>query len=163
MYLQKGLSMANGSASSSRQAATRFVATAASPSFSSSTGSIEAMDVSRRSALLSATALLSLPYLVSPIPPAHASTTALAPAPVLFPRAIIGDDLSITRVIKGCWQLSGGHRGDSATDRTSGKSAIEDFSAFYDAGITSWDCADHYGPAEALIGRYLSKIHPKSI
>ena len=29
-------------------------------------------------------------------------------------------------------------------------------------GITSWDCADHYGPAEALIGRYL-KEHPAQV
>ncbi len=81
-------------------------------------------------------------------------------------------------MIKGCWQLSGGHRGDPQSDRTTGSQALEDFAAFYDAGggagfgiprhtrdilpsagITSWDCADHYGPAEALIGRYSSPVY----
>ncbi|KAG1671158.1 hypothetical protein FOA52_005412 [Chlamydomonas sp. UWO 241] len=36
-----------------------------------------------------------------------------------------------------------------------GSAARQDFQAFADAGITSWDCADHYGPAEKLIGRFL--------
>jgi len=66
----------------------------------------------------------------------------------------------VTQVIKGCWQLSGGHRGDGETDRTVGRAALEDFEAFYNAGITSWDCADHYGPAESLIGRYMRE-HPE--
>lgn len=59
----------------------------------------------------------------------------------------------IAQVIKGCWQLSGGHKGDSATDRTGGAAALEDFQTFFNAGITTWDAADHYGPAEDLIGR----------
>jgi aryl-alcohol dehydrogenase-like predicted oxidoreductase len=40
-----------------------------------------------------------------------------------------------SQVIKGCWQLGGGHRGDPATDRTSGASAVEDFKKFYEAGV----------------------------
>lgn len=63
--------------------------------------------------------------------------------------------LEISRVIKGCWQLSGGHGGDRSTDRTSGNAAVQDFQAFVDAGITTFDTADIYGPSEQLIGRYL--------
>jgi predicted oxidoreductase len=37
---------------------------------------------------------------------------------------------------------------------------LQDFGTFYQAGITSWDAADHYGPAEVLIGRYLQQ-HPE--
>ncbi|EFJ45917.1 hypothetical protein VOLCADRAFT_105794 [Volvox carteri f. nagariensis] len=59
-------------------------------------------------------------------------------------------------VVKGCWQLSGGHRGDRTSDRTSGLAAVEDFGRFAAAGITTFDAADHYGPAETLIGRYLA-------
>ena len=43
-------------------------------------------------------------------------------------------------VIKGCWQLSGGHKGDPADDRTSkDKGAVEDFETFVNAGITTFD------------------------
>ena len=58
------------------------------------------------------------------------------------------------QVIKGCWQLSGGHRGDAASDRTSGSEAEQDFAAFAAAGVTTFDTADHYGPSEQLIGGY---------
>lgn len=37
---------------------------------------------------------------------------------------------------------------------------MQDFAAFYAASITTWDAADHYGPAEVLIGRYLQE-HPE--
>ncbi len=85
-------------------------------------------------------------------------------------------------------------RGDTATDRTSGQAALDDFTAFYQAGaltisccsrlsglrwgapqrshprpptllacwpanrvsgITSFDMADHYGPAEQLVGQWI--------
>ncbi|GLC40730.1 hypothetical protein PLESTM_001106100 [Pleodorina starrii] len=71
-------------------------------------------------------------------------------------RIDLAPGLNISRVVKGCWQLSGGHRGDRESDRTSGQAAVEDFAKFAAAGITTFDAADHYGPAEALIGRYLA-------
>lgn len=54
----------------------------------------------------------------------------------------------ISRVIKGGWQLAGGH---GAVDRQAG---IEDMIAFADAGITTFDCADIYTGVEALIGAF---------
>jgi hypothetical protein len=30
----------------------------------------------------------------------------------------------VSKVIKGCWQLSGGHKGDKQTDRTGGEAAV---------------------------------------
>jgi hypothetical protein len=45
----------------------------------------------------------------------------------------------------GCWQLSGGHRGDKESDRTGGREAVEDWAAFLAAGVTTSDMADHYG------------------
>ncbi|WP_417417907.1 aldo/keto reductase [Hoeflea sp.] len=54
----------------------------------------------------------------------------------------------ISRVIKGGWQLAGGH-GD--IDR---QTSIEDMIAFADAGITTFDCADIYTGVEALIGGF---------
>ncbi|AKH98959.1 putative oxidoreductase, aryl-alcohol dehydrogenase like protein [Hoeflea sp. IMCC20628] len=54
----------------------------------------------------------------------------------------------ISRVIKGGWQLAGGH---GEIDR---QSVIEDMVAFADAGITTFDCADIYTGVEALIGLF---------
>ncbi|OCW59464.1 aldo/keto reductase [Hoeflea olei] len=54
----------------------------------------------------------------------------------------------ISRVIKGGWQLAGGH---GEIDRRTG---IEDMIAFADAGITTFDCADIYTGVEALIGEF---------
>ena len=59
------------------------------------------------------------------------------------------------QVIKGNWQLSGGHKGDSADDRTAGSRAVRDFQSFVDAGITTLDTADIYGPSEKLIGDFV--------
>lgn len=55
---------------------------------------------------------------------------------------------SISRLIKGGWQLAGGH-GPIETGE-----AIADMDRFADAGITTFDCADIYTGVEALIGRW---------
>src|SRR6516164_5068261 len=57
-------------------------------------------------------------------------------------------DLGICRIVNGMWQVSGGH-GAINPDR-----AVEAMFAYHDAGFTTWDLADHYGPAEDLIGRF---------
>ncbi|MDW4499995.1 aldo/keto reductase [Sulfitobacter sp. D35] len=54
----------------------------------------------------------------------------------------------ISRVIKGGWQLAGGH-GEIDT-----RTSIEDMIAFADAGITTFDCADIYTGVEELIGAF---------
>ena len=46
------------------------------------------------------------------------------------------------------WQVSGAH---GAIDPAR---AVEAMFAYHDAGFTSWDLADHYGPAEDLIGEF---------
>jgi aryl-alcohol dehydrogenase-like predicted oxidoreductase len=51
-------------------------------------------------------------------------------------------------VLNGMWQVSGGH---GAVDPAR---AIEEMFAYHDAGFTTWDLADHYGPAEDFIGRF---------
>lgn len=55
---------------------------------------------------------------------------------------------TISRIIKGGWQLAGGH---GAIDR---KASVEDMIAFADAGITTFDCADIYTGVEELIGAF---------
>ena len=54
----------------------------------------------------------------------------------------------IARLIKGGWQLAGGH-GDIARD-----AAIADMAAYVDAGFTTFDCADIYTGVEDLIGAF---------
>ena len=69
-------------------------------------------------------------------------------------------DVIPSRVIKGCWQLGGGHRGDPGSDRTSGNEAQQDFAPFVAAGVTTFDTGPEacgYGPSELVIGEALKK------
>lgn len=66
------------------------------------------------------------------------------------------DDLNICRVLNGMWQVSGAH-GYIEPAR-----ALAEMFAYHDAGFTTWDLADHYGPAEDFIGEFrreLAKRH----
>ena len=54
----------------------------------------------------------------------------------------------ISRVIRGGWQLAGGH-GEVERSRVT-----QDLAAFYDAGVTTFDCADIYTGVEEMIGDF---------
>ncbi|MGD1838145.1 MAG: aldo/keto reductase [Nitrososphaeraceae archaeon] len=64
----------------------------------------------------------------------------------------LSPDLTIHRIVNGMWQVAGGH-GNINQDL-----AIEDMIRYHDAGFTSWDLADIYGPAEDFIGLFKNKI-----
>ncbi len=66
------------------------------------------------------------------------------------PRVELAPGYSISRILKGGWQLAGGH---GAVDA---RAALDDMARFVDAGITTFDCADIYTGVEALIGRFLA-------
>jgi aryl-alcohol dehydrogenase-like predicted oxidoreductase len=55
---------------------------------------------------------------------------------------------TISRVIHGGWQLAGGH------GTIDSKIAVADLTAFCEAGIFTFDCADIYTGVEALIGEF---------
>ena len=55
---------------------------------------------------------------------------------------------SISKVIKGGWQLSSGHSLDSAISQ---ESAISDILTFIDAGITTLDFGDIYTGVEETV------------
>jgi aryl-alcohol dehydrogenase-like predicted oxidoreductase len=57
-------------------------------------------------------------------------------------------DLDICRILNGLWQVSGTH---GAIDSPR---AIDAMFAYHEAGFTTWDLADHYGPAEDFIGTF---------
>ncbi|MEW6493493.1 MAG: aldo/keto reductase [Cyanobacteriota bacterium] len=61
-------------------------------------------------------------------------------------------DLNICRILNGMWQVSGAH------GRIDPKQAIETMFKYMDAGFTTWDLADHYGPAEDFIGEFRRQI-----
>jgi aryl-alcohol dehydrogenase-like predicted oxidoreductase len=67
-------------------------------------------------------------------------------------RAPLATGYSISRIIKGGWQLAGGH---GPVDR---EAALEDMGRFVEAGITTFDCADIYTGVEALIGEFLRRL-----
>ncbi|GFR48697.1 hypothetical protein Agub_g10653 [Astrephomene gubernaculifera] len=75
------------------------------------------------------------------------------------PQVQLAPGLRVSKVVRGCWQLSGRHHGDAATDRTSGSDVSADLAAFHRAGVTTLDTADSYGPSETLIGQYL-RLNP---
>jgi aryl-alcohol dehydrogenase-like predicted oxidoreductase len=68
---------------------------------------------------------------------------------IQVPLRRISREYEIPRLIKGGWQLAGGH---GSVDRAA---AIADMMAFAEAGITAFDCADIYTGVESLIGEFL--------
>jgi aryl-alcohol dehydrogenase-like predicted oxidoreductase len=66
----------------------------------------------------------------------------------VIPRFSLTDEYTISRIIKGGWQLAGDH-GTIAPEQ-----AQRDMAAFVDAGITTFDCADIYSGVELLIGSF---------
>ena len=66
-------------------------------------------------------------------------------------RVAVAPGYTISRVLKGGWQLAGGH---GAVDAAA---ALADMDRFVDAGVTTFDCADIYTGVEALIGEWLKR------
>lgn len=67
-------------------------------------------------------------------------------------RDVLADDLEICRILNGMWQVSGTH------GQIDPQLAIADMIEYHNAGFTTWDLADIYGPAESLIGEFRKKI-----
>lgn len=63
-------------------------------------------------------------------------------------RTRLAPDHEISRVIRGGWQMAGGH------GEISPSAAIADMMAFAEAGIITFDCADIYTGVEELIGAF---------
>jgi aryl-alcohol dehydrogenase-like predicted oxidoreductase len=61
-------------------------------------------------------------------------------------------DLRICRLLNGMWQVSGAH------GRIDPQAAVQEMFTYHDAGFTTWDLADHYGPAEDFIGEFRRQL-----
>lgn len=79
------------------------------------------------------------------------------------PRVPLAPGYAISRLLKGGWQLAGGH---GVVDP---EAAWRDMDAFVEAGITTFDCADIYSGVESLLGGYLRRtthqvqVHTKCV
>lgn len=67
-------------------------------------------------------------------------------------RITLAKDLEICRILNGMWQVSGTH------GQIDPQLAVSDMIDYHNAGFTTWDLADIYGPAESLIGEFRKKI-----
>ena len=71
------------------------------------------------------------------------------------PRIALAPDLEISRVVVGLWQVADMERGGRPLDPEAASSAMLDYAR---AGFDSFDMADHYGTAELIAGRFLSRV-----
>ena len=65
-------------------------------------------------------------------------------------RTTLGPGLEVSRVLTGLWQVADQERGGRELDPGAASRALEPLA---DAGLTSFDMADHYGSAEVIAGR----------
>ena len=64
----------------------------------------------------------------------------------------LADGLTINRILNGMWQVSGTHGSIEPS------AALRSMFDYVDAGFTSWDLADHYGPAEDFVGEFRRQL-----
>ncbi len=69
-------------------------------------------------------------------------------------RCNLSPDLSISRVLTGLWQLADMERDGRKVDLDRAATAM---GPYVDAGLTTFDMADHYGPAEEVAGLFRSR------
>ena len=67
-------------------------------------------------------------------------------------RTQLTSDLRICRILNGMWQVSGAH------GLIDPETAVENMFDYLDSGFTTWDLADHYGPAEDFVGQFRREL-----
>ncbi|MCO5070357.1 MAG: aldo/keto reductase [Rhizobiaceae bacterium] len=70
-------------------------------------------------------------------------------------RATIGGGLDISRLVCGLWQVADLEKGGTTLDPEISADALQ---AYAKAGFDTFDMADHYGSAELITGRLLSRF-----
>ncbi|MEQ1951077.1 aldo/keto reductase [Mesorhizobium yinganensis] len=69
-------------------------------------------------------------------------------------RILLGDGLSVSRLLCGLWQVADLEKGGAPLDPERGADALE---AYISDGFDTFDMADHYGSAELIAGRLLAR------
>ena len=69
-------------------------------------------------------------------------------------RTLLAPGLEISRIVTGLWQVADQERGGATLDPEAAARAMDPYA---DAGLTSFDMADHYGSAEVIAGRLGSR------
>ena len=64
-------------------------------------------------------------------------------------RTLLAPDLEISRIVTGLWQVADQEHGAAHLDPST---AARDMETYADAGLTTFDMADHYGSAEVIAG-----------
>src|SRR5829696_4541242 len=75
-------------------------------------------------------------------------------------RIKLSPDLAISRVVTGLWQLADMERDGQKIDIDRAAAAMQ---PYVDAGLTAFDMADHYGPAEEVAGLFRSRALQKQV
>ena len=89
--------------------------------------------------------------------PKQISTGSSNSATIVVPTVQLGKgSLHVSKTIQGYWQLAGGHGKYRESD------AIQNMIQHANAGITTLDTADIYGPSEIIIGKFIQQQHSKS-
>jgi len=72
-----------------------------------------------------------------------------------IPTTTLGQDLHISKILTGLWQIADMERDGDQLNRQAAANAME---PYLDAGLTTFDMADHYGSAELISGRFRKKV-----
>ncbi|MEM7417046.1 MAG: aldo/keto reductase [Gemmatimonadota bacterium] len=72
----------------------------------------------------------------------------------MIERTELGHGVEISRVLTGLWQIADMERGGDAVDAAS---AADEMRRYVDAGLTTFDMADHYGSSELIAGNFASR------
>jgi aryl-alcohol dehydrogenase-like predicted oxidoreductase len=73
---------------------------------------------------------------------------------VSIPRVALRPDFDVPQIIKGNWQIADDHSDAIGDD----DAMYEHMTAFFDAGITAFDCGDVYYGVEERIGRFIARL-----
>ena len=75
-------------------------------------------------------------------------------------RREIAPGLSISRVLTGLWQMADQERDGRTLDLSRAAAAMQ---PYVEAGLTTFDMADHYGSSELVAGRYRAQAPPGTV
>jgi aryl-alcohol dehydrogenase-like predicted oxidoreductase/enamine deaminase RidA (YjgF/YER057c/UK114 family) len=84
----------------------------------------------------------------------------MTPMAPIVDRRELAPDVSISRVLTGLWQLADMERDGRKLDLDRAAAAMR---AYADAGLTTFDMADHYGSAEIVAGLFRSQAHRQPV